>query len=100
VDGDHGAIDHAAAHHQRMTVGVGLRHVLYRNNPEAAGFVLDHDRLAQDLLHPFSDDSCGRVGRAAGRERDDNANGFGRKFLRGGAQRPQCHHCGDGRRDA
>ena len=47
-----------------------------------AGLVLDHDRLAELLLHALPDDAADDVGAAARPERDDQADRLGRIVLR------------------
>jgi hypothetical protein len=55
--------------------------------PPAAGLVLDHHRLAEQLAERRCDQSRVQVDRAAGRERRDDADRLRRPALRGRAER-------------
>ena len=110
--GHHQGIHHHGDVHgdeQRVAVGRRLRHQLGADRGIAAGAVLDHHRLPPMLGHFRTHDAGDGVGRAAGRERHDHADGVARiifccqrpaprpKTRRSGArqlrERAQCRTC-------
>ena len=56
---------------QRVAVGRGFRRHVGAEAAARAGAVLDHDRLAEHLLHVLAGDARDEVGVAARRERHD-----------------------------
>ena len=65
-----------------MAVRLALRHELGGDGAIGAGLVLDHRRLAEQLLEFRTDGAPDDVGGAAGDERDDHPDGLGRERLR------------------
>jgi hypothetical protein len=76
-------IDHVRGDHdaERVAVGRGLGHRVGADHGARAGFVLDDHRLAPHLLHLGGDQPADDIGRAAGRERDDQTDGLDGKLL-------------------
>ena len=67
---------------QRVAVGRRVDHDLRADRAAGAGAVLGHHRLAPHLLQLGRDHAADDVGRAARRERDDQADGLVGKALR------------------
>jgi hypothetical protein len=61
---------------QRVAVGCGLGSLRGPGRPCRARHVLDHDRLAESAREPLCNQPGQDVGRAAGRERHDQADGL------------------------
>ena len=66
--------------------GIGVRDRVGRDVAAGSALVLDHHRLAPDLLQAVADETRGDVGRAARRERHHDAYGFCRPV---GTERPR-----------
>jgi hypothetical protein len=64
-----------AAHHQRVSVGSGLRDRLGGDHAARAGAVLHHHGLAQTFGQFLRQDAGGDVGAAAGGKADKNLDG-------------------------
>jgi hypothetical protein len=65
-----------------VPVGFALRDELGRDGAVGAGLVLHHGRLAEKRLEFRTDGTTDDVRRAASDERDNHADGLGRKCLR------------------
>src|SRR5262249_16364548 len=71
IDGNGGT-----GHHQRVTVGRGLRGPVDRNIAAGAGRILDQDGFAPDLGKLVCKQPRRDVRGTAGRKTDENSNGF------------------------
>ena len=82
-------------HHQGVAVGRAFHHLLGRNRPGRAGPVFHHHRLLEPFRQFLAEDARGGVGRATGRERHDELDGFAWPGVgpgAGGHQRQQRQH--------
>jgi hypothetical protein len=76
----------ADAHGQRIAVGRGLGQLAHADIAARAGFVLDHERLAQRGRQLGGDQARDGIHAAAGRNRNEDAHrarGIGVRRLRG-----------------
>ena len=73
IDGDRAD----SGEEQRVTVGIGLRHILRGDRAIGARLVLHRDRLAERVMHLVGDQPRGDVGRAARREGNDQPHRAG-----------------------
>ena len=67
---------------ERVAVRIGMRDVVHRDVAAAPALVLDHERLAEGLLHLRGEAARHDTARAAGCERHDQADGLRRIVLR------------------
>ena len=67
---------------QRVAIGIGFGDVAAAQRAVGAGLVVDIDALAEQRRHLVGHQAADEVGRAAGREGDDDADRPGRKILR------------------
>lgn len=72
-------------HQDGVTVGLGLRDQRAADRAPGSAAVLHHDRLAKLRRELLQHDAGHDVGRAAGTEWDDRANGLSRPTFRRGA---------------
>ena len=89
---DGGRVHHQGGVHrgqERVAVRGGAGDLLGADHRVGAGPVLDHDRLPPILAHALGDHAREDVGRAAGRERHDDADRPAGKWL-GGCRRLSC----------
>ncbi|MNC88306.1 hypothetical protein D3C83_41070 [compost metagenome] len=73
-----------------MAVRVRARHRIEADVAVAAGAVLDHERLAERLLHSRSEHAHGDVRHAAGGDVDDHAHRLAGPGLRLAGERKEC----------
>ena len=88
--------------HDRIAVRRRLGDLIRADHAARAGFVLDHERLAERGLQPLADQAAGEIHQPAGRPWDDHADRLVRVLLRlrlrrgrgGECKRGPCE-CGD-----
>jgi hypothetical protein len=70
-------LDAGGADQQGVAIGRGLGHRVGRHIAVGAGAVLNDDGLAQRLRQRLAHDARHHIGHAAGREGNDQLDGFG-----------------------